>query len=124
MKINAGKIVGEWQEITTQLLDRHNDNIQIYVQQRDDGYILTDDGYTINDLEISGCCFDTPEKNAMLDAIINYFGAKRSGDTIEIKAELEETVALNGYNLVQAIFHVNNLLYTVQAKITEAEYEI
>jgi len=47
--------VGDWVEITTPYLDRHNDYLQIYVKRSNGGYILTDDGYTIGDLRQSGC---------------------------------------------------------------------
>ena len=47
--------VGEkWVEITTPHLDRHNDCLQIYVKKDDKGYLLTDDGYIISDLKMSG----------------------------------------------------------------------
>jgi len=42
-------------EITTPFLDRHNDFIQIYARRENDGFLLTDDGYTIDDLSMSGC---------------------------------------------------------------------
>ena len=47
--------VSDWVEITTPYLDRHNDYIQIYAKRTDGGLVLTDDGYTIDDLEQSGC---------------------------------------------------------------------
>ena len=41
-------------EITTPFLDRHNDRLQIYVERGEHGLRLTDDGYIITDLEMSG----------------------------------------------------------------------
>ena len=35
--------IGEWTEITTPYLDRHNDYIQIYARRTDGGFLLTDD---------------------------------------------------------------------------------
>src|SRR5208337_3151285 len=43
--------------IATPFLDRHNDEIEIYVERRDGGFLLTDDGYTIADLRASGMAF-------------------------------------------------------------------
>ncbi len=52
-----------WTEITTPHLDRHNEYIQIYVKSEDDGgVVLTDDAYTIDDLETSGCSIDSSPK--------------------------------------------------------------
>jgi len=45
----------DWVEITTPYLDRHNDCLQIYAKKTDNGYLLTDDGYIISDLDNSGC---------------------------------------------------------------------
>ena len=42
-------------EITTPYLDRHNDYLQIYAERRDGGFVLSDDGYVLEDLELSGC---------------------------------------------------------------------
>jgi hypothetical protein len=48
-----------WVEITTPYLDRHNDALQIYARQTNGGYLLSDDSYTIHDLEASGCSLNT-----------------------------------------------------------------
>ena len=39
--------VGDWIEITTPYLDRHNGYLQIYARKSNGSYVLTDDGYTI-----------------------------------------------------------------------------
>jgi len=41
-----------WTESTVPFLDRHNDHLQLYVQPHNGDYVLTDDGYTVADLEI------------------------------------------------------------------------
>ena len=46
--------IGGWVEITTPLLDRHNDRLQIYVQRENSHFILTDDGYILQDLAQAG----------------------------------------------------------------------
>ena len=47
--------IEDWVEITTPYLDRHNDYLQIYVKRRDNGFVITDGGYILDDLEQSGC---------------------------------------------------------------------
>lgn len=49
-------------EIATPFLDRHNDEIEIYVERRDGVIILTDDGYTISDLAATGMNFETEKR--------------------------------------------------------------
>jgi Domain of unknown function DUF1828 len=48
--------------IATPFLDRHNDEIEIYVEKRNGGLLLTDDGYTIADLASSGMTFGTDKR--------------------------------------------------------------
>lgn len=63
--------VEQWVEITTPYLDRHNDYILIYARPRNGGYILTDDGYTIEDLEQTGCKLDTAKRQDLLKMTLN-----------------------------------------------------
>lgn len=43
------KEINGWSEITTPYLDRHNDFLQIYASEEENGgYILTDDSWTIH----------------------------------------------------------------------------
>ena len=53
--------IGDWIQITTPSLDRHNDRLQIYAKKEHDTYLLTDDSYTLRDLAMSGCNLDTPK---------------------------------------------------------------
>ena len=108
--------IDDWVEITTPFLDRHNDHIQIYVQETKDGYLLTDDGYTIRDLEISGCALNTPKRKALLEANINGFGVNLNGKAIEVFAD-EYNFAQKKHNLIQAILSVDDLFYTAQANV-------
>src|SRR5687767_6334001 len=76
----------DWVEITTPFLDRHNDYIQIYARRDDSGYLLTDDGATLQDLELSGCSIDTPKRKAILLTTINGFGVQEKGGILLTRA--------------------------------------
>lgn len=50
-------------EITTPFMDRHNDYLQIYVQQKGTKLIVSDAGYILTDLKLSGCdVFSSPKR--------------------------------------------------------------
>src|SRR3990172_5232136 len=65
--------VKDWVEITTPYLDRHNDYLQIYAKCQNGGYILTDDGYVLEDLEQSGCKLESAKRQALLKITLNGF---------------------------------------------------
>jgi hypothetical protein len=102
--------LGDSVEITTPYLDRHNDYLQIYAMRDNGGFLLTDDGYTLADLEQSGCSLDSEKRQALLKMTLNGFGLKLNGDRLETRASADN-FALRKHNLVQAILAVNDLFY-------------
>ncbi len=97
-------------EITTPYLDRHNDYLQIYAKRVNGGFVLTDDGYVVDDLGLSGCKLDSPKRQAMFDATLNGFGVQTNGNALEVKAS-PNNFSLRKHNLVQAMLAVNDLFY-------------
>jgi Domain of unknown function DUF1828 len=75
---------GGWVEITTPSLDRHNDALQIYVRAENGGYVLTDDSYTIHDLEASGCNLHTEKRRDLLKMTLNGFGVKLENEALVV----------------------------------------
>ena len=63
-------------QISTPFLDRHNDEIEIYVDKRNGGIVLSDDGYTIADLEATGMRFESGKRKAHLQSILDGFGRR------------------------------------------------
>src|SRR4030067_3833524 len=68
--------VKDWIEITTPYLDRHNDYMQIYIKRENGNFIITDDGYTIEDLRLSGCELESKKRKDLLNLTLNGFGVK------------------------------------------------
>jgi hypothetical protein len=114
--------VNDWVEITTPYLDRHNDYVQIYARRENGSFILTDDGYTIDDLRQSGCELDTTKRQALLTMTLNGFGVRRSNDALETHASAEN-FALRKHNLLQAILAVNDLFYLAQPMVRSLFFE-
>jgi len=114
--------VGEWVEITTPYLDRHNDYLQIYARRDDGGFVLTDDGYVIEDLRQTGCKLDTPKRNDLLQMALNGFGVQLNGAKLELRAS-PENFALRKHSLVQAMLAVNDLFYTAEPYVASLFYE-
>ncbi len=114
--------VEDWIEITTPYLDRHNDRLQIYARRRDGGFLLTDDGYVLTDLEQSGCKLDSAKRQALLKMTLNGFGVQLSGQALEVHAS-SDNFALRKHNLVQAMLAVNDLFYLASPVVASLFYE-
>ncbi|MBT9168986.1 MAG: hypothetical protein DDT19_02338 [Syntrophomonadaceae bacterium] len=102
--------VKDWIEITTPYLDRHNDYLQIYVKRENSGFLLTDDGYTIEDLRHSGCELESKKRKELLTLTLNGFGVKQDGNALIVHTS-PDNFALRKHNLVQAVLAVNDLFY-------------
>jgi len=115
--------MGDWVQITTPYLDRHNDFIQIYAASDPQGNIvMSDDGYTIADLEHSGCRIDTPKRKELLETTLRGFGVKREDGELVVHAS-RTSFPLKKHNLIQAILGVNDLFYLAQPTVQSVFYE-
>lgn len=108
--------IDSWYEITTPYLDRHNDCIQLYAKSNGDTITLTDNGYTVTDLEMSGCAIDTPKRTELLESILTGFGVRIEGKEIFTIATPEQ-FALRKHNLIQAILSVNDLFFVAGSNV-------
>lgn len=114
----------QWVEITTPYLDRHNDFLQIYAKRDDGVFVLTDDGYTVTDLEQSGCTVDSPRRKALLTTTLNGFGVRmnETSKALEVRTS-EANFALRKHSLVQAMLAVNDLFYLASPTVANLFYE-
>jgi hypothetical protein len=102
--------IEDWVEITTPYLDRHNDYLQIYVKRENGNFILTDDGYIIQDLENSGCKLESKKRQDLLANTLNGFGIKKVGNVLAVEAS-RENFNYKKHNLIQAMLAINDLFY-------------
>ncbi len=114
--------IDQWVEITTPYLDRHNDYIQIYAKQANGGFVLTDDGYTIDDLELSGCKLESRKRQDLLKMTLNGFGVQMDGKALQVHAS-PDNFALRKHNLVQAMLAVNDMFYLAVPMVASLFYE-
>lgn len=114
--------IDQWVEITTPYLDRHNDYIQIYAKQANGGFMLTDDGYTIDDLEQSGCKLESRKRQDLLKMTLNGFGVQIEGNALQVHAS-PDNFALRKHNLVQAMLAVNDMFFLAVPLVASLFYE-
>jgi hypothetical protein len=109
--------VNDFVEVTTPYLDRHNDYLQFYIKRNGNGFLLTDDGYTIGDLQRSGCKLDSPKRQELLKMTLNGFGIQQESDSLTVHAT-PDNFNLRKHNLVQAMLAVNDLFYLAAPVVT------
>jgi len=112
----------QWVEITTPYLDRHNDYLQIYAARRNGSWLLTDDGYILEDLEQSGCSVDSPKRQALLRMTLNGFGVQLNQHRLEVHASADN-FGLRKHSLLQAMLAVNDLFYLASPVVTSLFFE-
>ena len=114
--------INDWVEITTPYIDRNNDQLQIYARRENGHFVLTDDGYTIRDLEISGCKISTPKRQELLRTTLNGFGIKVADDKLQVTATAD-SFPLRKHSLIQAMLAVNDLFFLAEPVVKSLFFE-
>ncbi|MBF0474429.1 MAG: DUF1829 domain-containing protein [Deltaproteobacteria bacterium] len=109
--------VRDWVEITTPYLDRHNDYLQIYVKRQNGNYLLTDDGYILDDLQLSGCKIESQNRQMLLKITLNGFGVEQNKERLEVHAS-PDNFAEKKHNLIQAMLAVNDMFFLAGPTVT------
>lgn len=100
-------------------MDRHNDHFQIYVQQsKSNKLMVSDAGYVITDLLLSGCdVFSSPKREQMLRTILNGYGVKVSTNKELYVETTLESFPQKKHMLVQAMMTVNDMFMTSRQNV-------
>ncbi len=114
--------IGQYVEITTPYLDRHNDYLQIYARKEGNSFLLTDDGYILDDLEQSGCKLESPKRRQLLQLALNGFGIQLRGKELVVSSTTEN-FPVKKHNLVQAMLAINDMFYLAEPVIASIFYE-
>ena len=99
--------------LTLPFLDRNNDYIEIYIIANDDNtYTITDDGATINDLELNGFDFSTSDKRKnILKSILSSHGVTQT-DTNELVVNCTTNdLPIKKHMLAQCMIKISDMFY-------------
>lgn len=109
--------LGQFVQISTPFLDRHNDHLQIYIKQDGQELYLTDGGYIISDLEMCGCnIMSSPKRKKVLSSILNGFGVQLYKEEICTKAN-RLNFPQKKHALLQAMISVNDMFFMSQPQV-------
>jgi len=116
-KTTLNSLDGQWVEITTPFLDRHNDCLQIYACRNGNSITLSDDGYTISDLRMSGCDIDSPKRTAILKEMLAGYCVHVVDDRLEVTGDAS-SFPRNKHSLIQAMLAVDDMFYLAMPHVT------
>jgi len=109
-------------EISTPFLDNHNDHIQLYIVQKNGHFVITDDGYTVSDLIMSGCDLSSSKRKEILNVILNGFGVKLDGKELYVEAT-ERNYPQKKHALLQAVLSVSDMFMLTQSRVSSVFLE-
>jgi len=101
----------DWIEISTPFTGLFNDTVDIYAKKEGNKIILSDDGNTLRDLELSG--FEvtrSPKRKEILDSILINYGVRINNDEL-ITDTTEKDFPQKKLNLIAAISETSDMYY-------------
>ena len=101
----------DWIEISTPFVGLFNDTIDIYAKKEGSKIILSDDGNTLRDLELSGLEISrSPKRKEILDRILINYGVRINGEELITEAT-ERDFPQKKLNLISAISETADMYY-------------
>jgi len=108
-----------WVEISTPFIGLFNDGIDIYVKKENDKIILSDDGNTLRNLELSGVTIHRSiKRKEILDTILLTHGTKiNTAEEIIIEAT-EKNFPQKKLNLINTIVEISDMSYLANTTVS------
>jgi hypothetical protein len=101
----------DWVEISTPFIGLFNDTVDIYAKKDGNRIILSDDGNTLRDLELSGLEISrSPKRKEILDRILINYGVRINNEELTTEAT-ERDFPQRKLNLISAISETADMYY-------------
>ena len=101
----------EWVEISTPFTGLFNDTLDIFLKKQGNKIILSDDGNTLKNLELSGMEVSrSPKRKELLERILINYGVKLINGELTTEAN-EKNFPQKKLNLLSAISEANDLYF-------------
>lgn len=101
----------DWVEISTPFVGLFNDTVDIYAKKEGNRIILSDDGNTLRDLELSGLEISrSPKRKEILNRILINYGVRINNDELITEAT-ERDFPQKKLNLISAISETADMYY-------------
>ncbi len=108
----------EWAVISTPFIGLFNDALEVYVKKENGRILLSDDGVTVKNLDLSGVTISrSPRRRDFLDKILLNYDIRFDGNELLTEAT-EKTFAQKKHNLISAISEINDMYLLSQSSVT------
>ncbi|EUJ18971.1 DUF1828 domain-containing protein [Listeria aquatica] len=106
-------------KIETPFVDPSNDYINLFLEQKSTHYILSDDGYAVDELDSIGVdVFKQGKRKDFFNKTLRTFGVSFNSKTYELFIEFDDlsSYPVKQHMLIQCIIRINDMLLTTRNK--------
>jgi len=111
------KDIGNYYEITSPFLDNSNDYIQVYASKDKNPIIISDDGYTLSMLELTGLKL-SENRVSLIRQVCATLGVKLEDNEMIVSTD-QETFGVQLDSLLQAIIKVSDMYYLSNKRVAK-----
>lgn len=98
-----------WAVISTPFIGLFNDTLEIYAKKDNGKILMSDDGVTLKNLELTGAAIArSPKRKDLLDRILLTYGIQMKDDELIVETT-ENNFAQKKHNLISAISEINDM---------------
>ncbi|MFN4299869.1 MAG: DUF1828 domain-containing protein [Thermaurantimonas sp.] len=98
-----------WAVISTPFIGLFNDTLEIYAKKDNGKILMSDDGITLKNLELTGAAITrSPKRKDLLERILLTYGIQLQNDELIVEAT-ENNFAQKKHNLISAISEINDM---------------
>lgn len=106
-------------EIVTPFVNHINDRISLFVEfEKDGSVVITDDGVTIDELNMHGLDLQTAVRQKILKDTLKNFNLELEGEIISVKVEDQKQFMQAKHNLIQGILQIYDLVFTTRSNVS------
>jgi hypothetical protein len=107
----------DWVMITTPFVGMFNDLLELYAQKKDNKIILSDNGETINNLELVGAKVNRGERKDIFNKILLNYGLTLKNDELILEFN-EREFPQKKHNFLSALIELNEIYMLSREKVT------
>lgn len=103
------KICDNTYRLTFPFLDSNNTMTELYIIEKQDKFIVTDDGFTFSELELINFDFQSKKRDSLIKKIISNYGVSKDENNCLFVECTKENLAFKKHLLIQCMLKISDL---------------